>query len=84
MSTSTSDLESNDEDDNVRRRMNRESGIGRETEDDMRKRILEELEEERRKLELDLRDVNESKAKMEEQKHKISGGSKLFQGTRWG
>ncbi|CAD6572335.1 MAG: hypothetical protein TREMPRED_000502 [Tremellales sp. Tagirdzhanova-0007] len=72
MSTSTSDLESNDEDDNVRRRMNRESGIGRETEDDMRKRILEELEEERRKLELDLRDVNESKAKMEEQKHKIS------------
>jgi len=65
MSTSTSDLDSEDERDTVRRWKKSEGGSGRETEEDMRQRILEELEEERRNLE---RELKELKAKSEEQR----------------
>jgi len=65
MSTSTSDLDSEDERDTVRRWKKGEGGSGRETEEDMRQRILEELEEERRNLE---RELKELKAKSEEQR----------------
>ncbi len=69
MSTSTSDLDSEDDDDTKRRRKKGEGGSGRETEEDMRKRILYELEEERRALE---RELKELKEKTEEQK--VTGG----------
>jgi dynein intermediate chain len=60
MSTSTSDLESDDENTaGPSRRKIRDGGNGRETEDDMRKRILEELEVERKALEQELRELKE-------------------------
>lgn len=60
MSTSTSDLESDDENSaGPSRRRIRDGGNGRETEDDMRKRILEELEVERKALEQELRELKE-------------------------
>ena len=60
MSTSTSDLESDDENSaGPSRRKIRDGGNGRETEDDMRKRILEELEVERKALEQELRELKE-------------------------
>ncbi|WRT70069.1 uncharacterized protein IL334_007063 [Kwoniella shivajii] len=70
ISTSTSDLESDagseDERGIIRRRRRRDDGeSGRETEDDMRTRILEELEEERKSLENELKELKE---KGEEQK----------------
>lgn len=61
MSTSTSDLESDDENSAgpSRRKTIRDGGNGRETEDDMRKRILEELEVERKALEQELKELKE-------------------------
>lgn len=62
MSTSTSDLDSDDDANEAgpsRRRKPRDGGNGRETEDDMRKRILEELEAERKGLEKELSDLKE-------------------------
>jgi len=60
MSTSTSDLESDDETSaGPSRRRIRDGGNGRETEDDMRKRILEELEVERKALEQELKELKE-------------------------
>ncbi|RXK41479.1 dynein intermediate chain, cytosolic [Tremella mesenterica] len=53
-STSTSDLDSDDDDPSRRRP---DGGSGRETEDEMRKRILLELEEERKALEKELEDL---------------------------
>jgi dynein intermediate chain len=62
--TSTSDLESDDDDGNSagpsrRKTKIRDGGNGRETEDEMRKRILEELEVERKALEQELKDLKE-------------------------
>ncbi|WVQ94862.1 hypothetical protein IAU59_001945 [Kwoniella sp. CBS 9459] len=60
MSTSTSDLESDGSDDEAgasRRKRRVEGGIGRETEDEMRKRILEEIEEERKAVEKELQEL---------------------------
>ena len=62
MGTSTSDVESEGEDDGAgpsRRRRPRDGGNGRETEDEMRKRILDELEAERKGLELELKELKE-------------------------
>ncbi|WVF67263.1 hypothetical protein IAT40_002011 [Kwoniella sp. CBS 6097] len=61
MSTSTSDLDdsegSDDEAGTSRRKKRAEGGIGRETEDEMRKRILEEIEEERKAVEKELQEL---------------------------
>ncbi|WWC72175.1 uncharacterized protein I206_106135 [Kwoniella pini CBS 10737] len=64
ISTSTSDLESDDESSDEmgqrRRRRRRVDGeSGKETEEEMRKRILEELEEERKALEKELKELKE-------------------------
>jgi len=64
MSTSTSDLESDDINSaGPSRRKIRDGGNGRETEDEMRKRILDELEVERKALEQELKEL---KGKAEE------------------
>lgn len=55
-------MESEGEDDGAgpsRRRRPRDGGNGRETEDEMRKRILDELEVERKGLELELKELKE-------------------------
>ena len=57
MSTSTSDLEDDDDEDEIRRKRATDDGVGRETEDEMRKRILQELEEERKALEKELQEL---------------------------
>ena len=64
MSTSTSDIDSAGSDDGEaqpgrRRRKREDGGSGRETEDEMRKRILEEMEEERKALEAELRELKQ-------------------------
>ncbi|KAK8853374.1 hypothetical protein IAR55_004078 [Kwoniella newhampshirensis] len=67
MSTSTSDIDSDasgsdGETDGVTRRRKKRmdgGGSGRETEDEMRKRILQELEEERKALETELKELKE-------------------------
>ena len=64
--TSTDDLGGLDEDGVPRRA--KEGGSGRETEDEMRQRILHELEEERKTLENDLRDLRKK-----EDQRKVSG-----------
>ncbi|WWC91878.1 uncharacterized protein L201_006827 [Kwoniella dendrophila CBS 6074] len=69
ISTSTSDLESDgesgDENGINRRRKRRVDGeSGRETEEEMRKRILEELEEERKALEKELKELKEKGEEM--------------------
>jgi hypothetical protein len=56
MSTSTSDIEPDPDDEGERRRA---GGSGRETEDEMRQRILKELEDERKALEQELRELKE-------------------------
>jgi dynein intermediate chain len=61
MSTSTSDIEPDPDDEGDRKRA---GGSGRETEDEMRQRILKELEDERRALEQELKEL---KAKSEVQ-----------------
>jgi dynein intermediate chain len=61
MSTSTSDIEPDSDEDRGRRKRT-DGGSGRETEDEMRKRILDELDEERKVLERELREL---KAKVE-------------------
>ena len=61
MSTSTSDIEL-DYDEERDNRRKADGGIGRETEDEMRKRILDEMDEERKVLEQELREL---KAKVE-------------------
>ena len=65
MSASSSDLDSDGGIDARRRKKKGEGGSGRETEEDMRKRILEDLEEERRSVE---RELKELKEKGEEQR----------------
>ncbi|OCF34212.1 dynein intermediate chain, cytosolic [Kwoniella heveanensis CBS 569] len=60
MSTSTSDLESDGSDNESgtsRRKRTAEGGAGRETEDEMRKRILDEIEEERKAVEKELQEL---------------------------
>ncbi|WVW86335.1 hypothetical protein I302_108379 [Kwoniella bestiolae CBS 10118] len=69
ISTSTSDLESDAESEDehgvTRRRRRRADGeSGRETEEEMRKRILEELEEERKALEKELKELKEKGEEM--------------------
>jgi dynein intermediate chain len=61
MSTSTSDLDTDDEDSAgpSRRRQIRDGGNGRETEDEMRKRLLVEMEEEHKALERELKELKE-------------------------
>lgn len=55
MSTSTDDLENDDlGEDEADRRNRSEGGSGRETEEEMRKRIMQELEAERNALEEEL------------------------------
>jgi dynein intermediate chain len=81
MSTSTSDLESDDENaaGPSRRRTIRDGGNGRETEDDMRKRILEELEVERKALEQELRELKEKSEEVKvERKLRRTSGAKLM------
>ena len=72
MSTPATDLDE-EEDDTARRKSNTEGQSGRETEDEMRKRILQELEEERRALEKELQVMRE---KAEEPS--VASGSDLF------
>lgn len=67
MSTSTDDIEPDPDDDGDRRRT---GGSGRETEEEIRQRILKELEEERKALEQELKEL---KAKSEVQA--LPGGS---------
>ncbi|OCF77637.1 dynein intermediate chain, cytosolic [Kwoniella mangroviensis CBS 8886] len=69
ISTSKSDLESEDESGDesgtTRRRRRRADGeSGRETEEEMRKRILQELEEERKALERELKELKEKGEEM--------------------
>lgn len=55
-------MESDGEDDGAgpsRRRRPRDGGNGRETEDEMRRRILDELETERKALEVELKELKE-------------------------
>jgi dynein intermediate chain len=61
LSTSTSDLETDDEDGAgpSRPRKIRDGGNGRETEDEMRKRLLTEMEDERKSLERELKELKE-------------------------
>ncbi|WWD19801.1 hypothetical protein CI109_104265 [Kwoniella shandongensis] len=63
ISTPTSDIDcasdGEDDVDSIPQRRRRGSGSGRETEDEMRKRILEELEEERKALEKELKELKE-------------------------
>lgn len=63
MGTSTSDIDSDGEDGDdagpSRRRRPRDGGNGRETEDEMRKRILDELEAERKALETELKELKD-------------------------
>ena len=57
VSTSTSDVEGDSDDDRAHGR--KHGGSGHETEDDMRKRLLEEMEEERKALEEELRELKQ-------------------------
>jgi hypothetical protein len=68
-STSTDDLGDDASDDEGRRRVKNTNDSGRETEDEMRKRILEELEAERKEVERELRELKEKEDKA------VSGGS---------
>lgn len=61
MSTSTSDLDSDTEDGFGERVKKSDGGSGRETEGEMRKRIVEELEKERRTLEKELKELKEKR-----------------------
>ena len=63
-STSTDDLDGEGED-GARKR---DGGSGRETEDELRRRILEELEDERKALEAELKDL-----KKKEEERTVSG-----------
>ncbi|WVQ74361.1 hypothetical protein IAR50_003961 [Cryptococcus sp. DSM 104548] len=61
VSSYAADVDFDDDDDEERRqkRILRDGETGRETEDEMRKRILEELEEERKALESELKELKE-------------------------
>ena len=65
-STSTDDLDDYGETEEGARK--RDGGSGRETEDEMRRRILEELEDERKALEAELRDMRKK-----EEERTVSG-----------
>jgi dynein intermediate chain len=57
--TSTDDPDFEVSDDEGRRRKQVDDGSGRETEDEMRKRILEELEVERKDVERELKELRD-------------------------
>ena len=82
MSTSTSDLESDDENlAGPSRRKIRDGGNGRETEDEMRKRILDELEVERKALEQELKELKEKAEETKVEREYLSFcTSTVFQG----
>jgi len=58
-STSTDDVDSEASDNEAKLSKKADGGSGRETEEDMRKRILEELEVERKEVEKELRELKE-------------------------